>query len=226
MTDHEFDEIDKAVASAMTPESPRQTTVPVRTVTPVVPERPQAPATQRTNGRAMDIMRPAAKAAPLVTPSLQPTEPATDTPEVSPVVASLSTSEAPAETPAEPSQPEEAVVEPVSTPFLPDAQDRIEKRPLNAEAAVESVAPTPLTDTAPAPDPAPVPDIPPSVVPQADATSPQSGAIFDTEQYHTPVVPPQKKTPVWGIVIWLVVLVLFGAAAGWAIFTFVLPLLG
>ncbi len=52
-----------------------------------------------------------------------------------------------------------------------------------------------------------------------------SGAIFDTESYHQPVVQPLKKKSSLWIILWIILLVVLGAAAGWAVYTFVLPLL-
>ena len=53
----------------------------------------------------------------------------------------------------------------------------------------------------------------------------QSGAIFDTESYHQPVIKPAHKKSSWLIIVWILLLVLLGAAAGWAVYTFVLPML-
>lgn len=235
MTDHEFDEIDKAVASATGGNNtPRSTSVPVREEVPVVRERSQPPAVRRSSGRVMDIMRPSSKPAPAVTPSLQPTD-NTQPQEVSPVVASL--------TPVEsvPVVEEDLTPEVPTTPFLPDAQERIEKRPLNAASFAEPVPvveapvevpvaePTPEVETPVEPASTPViPEVTPSVVPAEpeQPTSDATSTIFDTEQSHAPVTPTKKKTSRLMIILWLLGLVIFGAAVGWSVFTFVLPLLG
>lgn len=53
----------------------------------------------------------------------------------------------------------------------------------------------------------------------------QSGAIFDTENYHKPLtVAAKKHSGVWTI-IWILLLVILGAGAGVAFYLFVLPML-
>jgi len=53
----------------------------------------------------------------------------------------------------------------------------------------------------------------------------ESGAIFDTENYHQPLAPVAKKhSGVW-TVIWILLLVILGAGAGVAFYLFVLPML-
>ena len=56
------------------------------------------------------------------------------------------------------------------------------------------------------------------------STNQESGAIYDTESYHQPVTKPVKKSGNLAI-LWIALLVVFGAAAGWAVYTFILPML-
>jgi len=56
-------------------------------------------------------------------------------------------------------------------------------------------------------------------------SSQESGAIFDTENYHQPLAAaPKKRSGVW-TVIWILLLVILGAAAGVAFYLYVLPTL-
>lgn len=55
------------------------------------------------------------------------------------------------------------------------------------------------------------------------ATQQESGAIYDTENYHQPIAPVAKThSGVW-TVVWVLLLVILGAAAGVAFYLFVLP---
>lgn len=66
---------------------------------------------------------------------------------------------------------------------------------------------------------------PTSITPQYKAqpsTNQESGAMYDTESYHQPVTVPAKKKSGWLTIVGIVLLVLLGAGAGWAVFTFVL----
>ena len=60
---------------------------------------------------------------------------------------------------------------------------------------------------------------------EQEVKSQESGAIFDTENYHQPLTAaPKKHSGVW-TVIWILLLVILGAGAGVAFYLFVLPLL-
>ena len=51
----------------------------------------------------------------------------------------------------------------------------------------------------------------------------QPGAIYDTESYHQPLTtPPKKRSGAW-VFLWIFLLVVVGAAAGAAIYLYVLP---
>src|SRR5690606_12423598 len=57
------------------------------------------------------------------------------------------------------------------------------------------------------------------------SSAPESGAIYDTEAYHQPVLAPtQKKSSSVLVFIWILLLVILGAGAGVAFYLFVLPL--
>lgn len=58
------------------------------------------------------------------------------------------------------------------------------------------------------------------------SSSPESGAIYDTESYHQPLAQPAKKQAngLW-VILWIIGLILIGAAVGAAIYLYVLPLL-
>ena len=57
------------------------------------------------------------------------------------------------------------------------------------------------------------------------STSPESGAIYDTESYHQPLAPaPKKKSGAW-VFVWILLLLIVGAAAGAGFYFFVLPML-
>ncbi len=69
---------------------------------------------------------------------------------------------------------------------------------------------------------------PTSITQQYDeqpSSNQESGAIYDTESYHQPVVKPPKKKSSWLIIVWILLLVLLGAAAGWVVYAYVLPML-
>ena len=61
---------------------------------------------------------------------------------------------------------------------------------------------------------------------QPRTTDQPSGAIFDTEAYHQPLVHPAKKRSGMLIAVWVVALILIGGAIGAGVYFVVLPLLG
>lgn len=57
------------------------------------------------------------------------------------------------------------------------------------------------------------------------SSAPSSGAIYDTENYHKPLTPVEKKhSGVW-VALGIILLVVLGAGAGVAFYMFVLPML-
>lgn len=122
--------------------------------------------------------------------------------------------------------------EPEETPLL-EAPDEVEL--LEAENEITPPKPveeTPEVKSEPEPAPQPVEDIPqgPTSITQQYKEQPStveqtSGAIYDTESYHQPLVhAPKKKSGVL-VVVWIAALILVGAGAGAAVYFFVLPLL-
>ena len=100
----------------------------------------------------------------------------------------------------------------------------VEEAPTEPEAVVE--APQPIVE---APQPIVEEPIgPTSITPQykeQPSSNQESGAMYDTESYHQAVTAPVKKKSGWFTVLWIVLLVIFGAGAGWAVYTYVLPML-
>ncbi len=105
----------------------------------------------------------------------------------------------------------------------------IVQEPVKEAPARPEVNPAPLRAPEPAPQPvAEEPIGPTSITPQykeQPSSNQESGAIFDTESYHQPVVQPAKKKSGWLTVLWILLLVALGAGGGWAIYTYVLPML-
>jgi hypothetical protein len=69
---------------------------------------------------------------------------------------------------------------------------------------------------------------PTSIIPQykeQPSSQQPTGAMFDTESYHQAVVSPVKKRSGWFTVVLILILAILGAAGGWAVTTFVLPML-
>lgn len=123
-----------------------------------------------------------------------------------------------------------------ATTTMPDpidfAQPKTEVADVPEEVAVESVEQEPAVEKPPAEQPAPQPieePVGPTSITQQYKEQPsstqQSGAIYDTESYHQPVSHVPGKKPSWFIIVWIILLVLLGAGAGWAVYTFVLPML-
>lgn len=57
------------------------------------------------------------------------------------------------------------------------------------------------------------------------STTPEPGAMYDTESYHQPLAQPVKKKSGALIILWVLILVVLGAAAGAAFYVYVLPML-
>lgn len=110
--------------------------------------------------------------------------------------------------------------------------DEIESKSFETEESsdkqpeVEEISPQPVVPASPLIDEEPTG--PTSITPQykeQPSSVQESGAMYDTESYHQAVVAPVKKKSGWFTVLWIVLLVLFGAGAGWAVYTYVLPML-
>jgi len=120
--------------------------------------------------------------------------------------------------------PEPTFVEPpkVEEPvYAPEAISQVEAQP-------EAIPEPPKVIETPAPTLIEEPVGPTSITQQyreQASSNQESGAIFDTESYHQPVTQLAKKKSGLFTIIWIVLLVVLGAAAGWAVYTFVLPML-
>lgn len=101
---------------------------------------------------------------------------------------------------------EEAPVEPEIITTQPQPQPVVETL---QPAVEEPVGPTSIT---------------PQYKEQASSNQ-ESGAMYDTESYHQAVTAPVKKKSGWFTVLWILLLVLIGAGGGWAVYTYVLPML-
>jgi hypothetical protein len=69
---------------------------------------------------------------------------------------------------------------------------------------------------------------PTSITPQYKeqvSSNQESGAMYDTESYHQAVTAPVKKKSGWFTVILILLLVVLGAGGGFAMYTYVLPML-
>lgn len=112
----------------------------------------------------------------------------------------------------QPQPVEEAVV-------LPEEPETLEEPALDL---TPPVAPTPEAPVAEEP-------VGPTSITQQyieqPSSSAESGAIFDTEAYHQPVAAPVKKKSGGLVILWIALLLIFGAGVGVAIYYFVLPML-
>ena len=52
-----------------------------------------------------------------------------------------------------------------------------------------------------------------------------AGSIFDVDNYHKPIAHPKKKKSGWMMIVWIVLLIIFGIGAGAAFYFYVLPTL-
>lgn len=89
-----------------------------------------------------------------------------------------------------------------------------------SEQAMPAPAPAEIPNDEPEP---PVPSIVQQYKEQPSSATQTSGAIFDTEQYHTPLAHTPKKHTGWLVVIWILALIIIGAGLGAAAYYFVLP---
>jgi len=62
-------------------------------------------------------------------------------------------------------------------------------------------------------------------VEKAQTPEVESGAIFDTDAYQQPATTGKAHHSGWMTVLWIFLLIILGAGAGVAIYTYVLPLL-
>lgn len=87
---------------------------------------------------------------------------------------------------------------------------------------------TPVLESVVAEEPKEEPIGPASITQQyteVASSTQQSGAIYDTENYHKPLTPVAKKHSSALTIVWIILLVILGAAAGVGFYLFVLPML-
>ena len=253
MSDFDFDEIDEAVSHAIatndndTPTSPQSTEDTSSTETPASPRTSTMPAVHRGSGRFMDMVHPSSdmhsrreftpprsvSARPPVNQTIQPTETVRET----------------ANTPDDEPSPS------LESPFLPDTKvekrplgsmppvdtppqvsaTETPHEPILIEAPDEQVlieaSDEPLLEATNEPEP-PMDEqahtsiyIPQQYQEQPSSAQPSS-PLYDTTDYNQPVATKQttSHSGVW-IVLWIILLIIVGAASGVAIYLFVLPLL-
>jgi hypothetical protein len=276
MQDIDFDELDRAVASTMSPDDTPAQPMQDSASDSIPVEKKVTPATRRSSGRFMDVVHPSSDMRTASVPA-RPASPQSDpVPEREPEVQNstmpdpldfhgFTMDETPpvAEPASEPTQESDAPAP--ESPFLTDA--KVEKRPLGAFSAAEPAkdetplleapdeerlpatteevandTPEPEVPTAPEvePETSPVVDdpipavedepsnVPTSITPQYKehpSSEAASGPMYDTESYHQALVhAPAKKSGAL-IVVWIVALIVLGAAGGAVAYFFVLPLL-
>lgn len=242
MNDIDFDELDKAVSSALGPDA---------TSPAVTPPAPRPPA-----GRFMDVVHPSSEMRPPTRPmTTSPMAPPAAFPPVvsAPVSMPAMVAPAPAQVPETPA---------LESPFLPDA--KVEKRPLGSMESTGPLDPiqstdvppealevseealigaTESSDTKPTDTPAaavesvqPAEPIEPVETPTAAPVTPglyterapslsQTRPIFDTEAYHQPMKTPKKKSTVLLIILWILGLLVIGSGVGALLYFYVLPLI-
>jgi hypothetical protein len=116
---------------------------------------------------------------------------------------------------------------PVSGQEEPDVlpSEATKTAPETTEPSPEETTPT-QPESTPAPKDEPAPPVP-SIVQQyqeKQSSAPsESGAIFDTEQYHQPLAHTPKKKSGWLVVLWIFILIIVGGGLGAAAYYFVLP---
>lgn len=147
--------------------------------------------------------------------------------------------------PTEPveTQPSEEVEAPEEAKMLESAsvEPAVEQKSVDDElTAIEAETPETINlpseddTTHPQPEPVveeevPIPTGPTSITQQYQeqpSSTTESGAIYDTEAYHQPLVarPVKKKSGLW-VIVWILLLVILGAAAGAGFYLYVLPTL-
>lgn len=118
--------------------------------------------------------------------------------------------------------PDELRIEAHSMPDPIDFAARTEAPAAVVEPVAEPVYETPL-----APEPT-QPQQPISIAQQYQERNPETletGAIFDTETYHQPLVHTPKKRVGFWTPFWIILLILLGGGAGAALYFFILPTL-
>lgn len=140
------------------------------------------------------------------------------------------------EKPQEPADLTESTVEeeksPLSDDITPEAQLETRLADIESETPEAIDLPTEVDTTHPQPEmpvESEVPTGPTSISPQykeQPSSTQESGAIFDTEAYHQPLMhhATKKKSGAW-VILWILILVILGAGAGVAFYLYILPTL-
>jgi len=133
-----------------------------------------------------------------------------------------------------------ALPDPIDFAAANAVSDEIEAKSFEVEEEPVKVEETPVETTPeiiePQPQPvaeAPQPVVeepigPTSITPQYKeqaSSNQESGAMYDTESYHQAVTVPLKKKSGWFTVVLILLLVVLGAGGGFAVYTYVLPML-
>ncbi|MFY9227993.1 MAG: hypothetical protein WAO28_01545 [Candidatus Microsaccharimonas sp.] len=212
MQDIDFDELDRAVSSTLSPTRPSNTektdAVPVGTPDSATP-RPVAPAARRSSGRFMDVVHPSSDMRPAERPERsapRPPEPVQQQPERS---APATTdwpdpldfhgfkdepeAEAPKPEPEPVSNNDDASSTPLESPFLTDA--KVEKRPLGAFSANDTPSLSDQIDAENAAEIAPIEaeDVPLLEAPDEELLTAETET--KDEPPVVPEVPVEEKKP-------------------------------
>ncbi len=187
MNDIDFDELDRAVSSTMTPNAASEETPVTSPATPASPATPPASPAARRGGRFMDVVHPSSD---MRGASTVPARPAV----------------AAQPTPVSPPTPEPAAVndwpDPIDSPFLADT--KVEKRPLGGEQPTTEATPEmpEIPEAAPEAEIIPTatePTAPEAVVPvtlEASAPEPEAGTVSSSEPSLEAPAEPLVEEPV------------------------------
>jgi len=131
-----------------------------------------------------------------------------------------------------------ALPDPIDFAAAKAVSDEIEAKSFEVEEEPVKVEETPVEITPEIIEPQPVAEAPQPVVeepigptsitPQYKeqaSSNQESGAMYDTESYHQAVTVPVKKKSGWFTVVLILLLVVLGAGGGFAVYTYVLPML-
>jgi hypothetical protein len=126
-------------------------------------------------------------------------------------------------------QPKNTLIEAPDEPLLEDHVEDVvlespAEEPSIEKTATLSVSEVEHVDIEPVIEPAPSASIT-QQYPEQPREEADSGAIYDTEAYHQPLVDAKKKSSGVWLAVWIVLLALIGAGAGLAFYFFILPAL-
>jgi len=121
---------------------------------------------------------------------------------------------------------EEPLLEATTLPDPIDFSQSLQPTEVEAEEKPVEAAPIEASHDEPSPALEEVLVGPASITQQykeQPAAPQESGAIFDTESYHQPLVaPPKKRSGAW-VFLWILILVIVGAGIGATLYLYVLP---